>query len=193
MKEIIEFLPELFAYFIPGAITLTIYNFIFLKKQDHSAFIFWAIIISYIVKIVVDACVITRFNGVIYVVTCTMLPFILYGLQRIGLIDRLFSYLRLSDIQNIWLSTLDLDGCNYIIVYLSDGRAYCGLIHQADDDWLILTNYNSVLAKKTDENSKSKDDEPCDQILCIPMSNIECFEMAYDDGSPKIKEFYPFD
>lgn len=52
MKEIIEFLPELFAYFIPGAITLTIYNFIFLKKQDHSAFIFWAIIISYIVKIV---------------------------------------------------------------------------------------------------------------------------------------------
>lgn len=156
MKEIIEFLPELFAYFIPGAITLTIYNFIFLKKQDHSAFIFWAIIISYIVKIVVDACAITRFNGAIYVVICTMLPFILYGLQRIGLIDRLFSYLRLSDIQNIWLSTLDLDGCNYVIVYLSDGRAYCGLIHQADDDWLILTNYNSVLAKKQTKTQNLK-------------------------------------
>lgn len=84
------------------------------------------------------------------------LPFILYGLQRIGLIDRLFSYLRLSDIQNIWLSTLDLDGCNYVIVYLSDGRAYCGLIHQADDDWLILTNYNSVLAKRQTKTQNLK-------------------------------------
>lgn len=187
-EDLIQVLPELFTYFIPGAVALVIYDFIFLKKQEHSAFLFWSVVISYIVKVVVDTCVTTRFNNIICIIVCVISSFILYGLQRIGVIDKLFSFLGLSDIQNIWLSTLDLNGCNYTIVHLSNGHAYCGLVQQADDNWLILTDYNSV---RVGNNTKTKDDEPCNQILCIPMSSIECFEMAYDDGSEMLKKFYP--
>jgi len=86
--------------------------------------------------------------------------------------------------ENIWLKVLDFEDNNYIVVYLTNGRAYAGTVYTADDDWVILKDYYSI--DKTSDNN-------CKQILCIPSSKIEYFEYSYEDGSPKIKEFYPFD
>lgn len=192
LKELIEVLPDLLTYFIPGAITLAICDFIFLNKQDHTTFLFWSVIVSYITKILTDACINTRFNNIIYLVICTIIPFVLYGLKRIGAVDWVLSIFRLSDIRNIWLSTLDLDGCNYVILCLSDGTRYRGLIESADNNWVILTNYDKMDQQKPKEaQSNVAADEPYQKIICIPMAKVERFEMTYDDGSEMLKKFYP--
>lgn len=192
LKELIEVLPDLLTYFIPGAITLAICDFIFLNKQDHTTFLFWSVIISYITKIFTDACVNTHFNNIIYLVVCVIIPLVLYGLKRIGIVDWMLSIFRLSDIRNIWLSTLDLDGCNYVILCLSDGIRYRGLIESADNNWVILTNYDKMDQQKPKEaQSNVAADEPCQKIICIPMTKVERFEMTYDDDSEMLKKFYP--
>lgn len=192
LKELIEVLPDLLTYFIPGAITLAICDFIFLNKQDHTTFLFWSVIVSYITKILTDACINTGFNNIIYLVICTIIPFVLYGLKRIGAVDWVLSIFRLSDIRNIWLSTLDLDGCNYVILCLSDGTRYRGLIESADNNWVILTNYDKMDQQKPKEaQSNAAADEPYQKIICIPMTKVERFEMTYDDGSEMLKRFYP--
>lgn len=192
LKELIEVLPDLLPYFIPGAITLAICDFIFLNKQDHTTFLFWSVIVSYIIKILIDACITTQFNNIIYLIVCVLIPFILYGLKRIGVIDWTLSIFRLSDIRNIWLSTLDLDGCNYVILYLSDGTRYRGLIESADNNWVILTDYDKMdQPTPKDKQNSSTTDESCQKIICIPMTKVERFEMTYDDGSEMLKKFYP--
>lgn len=191
LKELIEVLPNLLTYFIPGAITLAICDFVFLNKQDHSTFLFWSVIVSYITKILTDACVTTQFNNVIYLVACAIIPFVLYGLKRIGVIDWILSFFRLSDIRNIWLSTLDLEGCNYVILHLSDGTKYRGLIESADNNWVILADFDEMNqpVQKEVQNATASD-EPCQKIVCIPMTKVERFEMTYDDGSKMFKKFY---
>ena len=44
IKYLIEILPDFLSYFAPGAIAIGLYNILFLKKQDHSVFIFWSIV-----------------------------------------------------------------------------------------------------------------------------------------------------
>mgnify|MGYP000169938205 FL=1 len=40
-KSTIEVLPDLLSYFIPGAVSILIYNFLFLKKIEHTELLFW--------------------------------------------------------------------------------------------------------------------------------------------------------
>ena len=54
-KSTIEVLPDLLSYFIPGAGSILIYNFLFLKKIEHTELLFWGIIISYLTKIISEA------------------------------------------------------------------------------------------------------------------------------------------
>ncbi len=183
IKYLIEILPDFLSYFAPGAIAIGLYNILFLKKQDHSVFIFWSIVYSYIIKLVASLVWADSSNLLCGIVIGVTIPLLLYFVVRVKPfgIDSIFG---VTLPENIWLKVLDFEDNNYIVVYLTNGRAYAGTVYTADDDWVILKDYYSI--------DKPKDDN-CKQILCIPSSKIEYFEYSYEDGSPKIKEFYPFD
>lgn len=183
IKYLIEILPDFLSYFAPGAIAIGLYNILFLKKQDHSVFIFWSIVYSYVIKLVASLVWENSSNLLCGIVIGIIVPLLLYFVVRVKPfgIDSIFG---VTLPENIWLKVLDFEDNNYIVVYLTNGKAYAGTVYTADDDWVILKDYYSI--------DKTLDDN-CKQILCIPSSKIEYFEYSYEDGSPKIKEFYPFD
>lgn len=123
---------------------------------------------------------VTYFCGIVIGVTIPLMLYFVVRVKPFG-IDSIFG---VTLPENIWLKVLDFEDNNYIVVYLTNGMAYAGTVYTADDDWVILKDYYSI--------DKTPDDN-CKQILCIPSSKIEYFEYLYEDGSSKIKEFYPFD
>ena len=179
IKYLIEILPDFLSYFAPGAIAIGLYNILFLKKQDHSVFIFWSIVYSYIIKLVASLVWTDSSNLLCGIVIGVTVPLLLYFVVRVKPfgVDSIFG---VTLPENIWLKVLDFEDNNYIVVYLTNGMAYAGTVYTADDDWVILKDYYSI--------DKTPDDN-CKQILCIPSSKIEYFEYSYEDGSPKIKEF----
>lgn len=54
IKDLIEVLPNLLCYFIPGAIAIKLYDILMLEKQSLESFNIWSIVWSYIIKLVAD-------------------------------------------------------------------------------------------------------------------------------------------
>ena len=183
LKDLLEILPSLLSYFIPGAVAIELYDILFLKKQEHTAFTFWSVVLSYIIKLVADSIWNNPQNSLGNIAISIIAPLLFYFLSRFKLfgIDSIFGVTTSS---NIWLKVLDFDENNYIVAHLIDGKSYIGTIYSVDNDWLILKDYYSA---------DGKSDNDCKQILCIPTSKIDRFEYAYDKDSKKLKEFYPFD
>lgn len=182
-KSLIEVLPDLLSYFIPGATSILIYNFLFLKKIEHSELLFWSVIISYLTKIFSEYLATERLVPIIHIIICIFLPLIWFGLNRIGFLNWLSKKTGLNDTENIWLKTIDFDNDNYIWLHLSDGKEYYGIVHSVDSKWLILKSYDNA-------DSEKEQKEINYQILCIPTSKIERFEMSYEDNDKMKKRFY---
>ena len=121
-KSTIEVLPDLLSYFIPGAVSILIYNFLFLKKIEHAELLFWSVIISYLTKIISEAIVPVRFVSIAHILVCIFLPLIWFGLNRIGVLSWFSKKTGLNDTENIWLKTIDFEKDNYIWLHLSDGK-----------------------------------------------------------------------
>ena len=113
-KSTIEVLPDLLSYFIPGAVSILIYNFLFLKKIEHTELLFWGIIISYLTKIISEAIVPEQFTSVAHILFCVFLPLIWFALNRVGVLSWFSKKTRLNDTENIWLRTIDFEKDNYI-------------------------------------------------------------------------------
>ena len=184
VKDLIEILPNLLCYFIPGAVAIKLYDFLMLKKQSLETFSFWSVVWSYIIKLVVDAIWKSPQNQIGNMAISVIAPLIIYFCARHNPFN-VDSFFGATPPTNIWIKMLDFDDNNYTVVHLSDGKIYNGTVYSVDDDWMILKDYSS--------GGVTKEQDPDDhQILCIPTDKIEYFEWAYEKDSEKIKEFYPF-
>lgn len=183
IKELIEVLPDLLCYFIPGAIALKLYDILLLKKHSLESFSFWSIVWSFIIKLAVDVLWKSPNNQIGNIAIAVIVPIGIYFFARYNPFG-IDSFFGATPHTNIWLEVLDFDKNNYIVVHLSDGKVYVGTIYSVDDDWTILIDYCS--GDKAQEPISSDH-----QILCIPTSKIEYFEWNYEKDSEKIKEFYP--
>lgn len=192
-KSTIEVLPDLLSYFIPGAVSILIYNFLFLKKIEHTELLFWDIIISYLTKIISEAIVPEQFTSVAHILFCVFLPLIWFALNRVGVLSWFSKKTRLNDTENIWLRTIDFEKDNYIWLHLSDGKEYYGIVYSVDSNWIILKSYD-VYNDSKNKNEQKSEQEQKDvyyQILCVPTSKIERFEISYEDNDKMKKKFYP--
>ena len=115
IKYLIEILPDFLSYFAPGAIAIGLYNILFLKKQDHSVFIFWSIVYSYIIKLVASLVWADSSNLLCGIVIGVTIPLLLYFVVRVKPfgIDSIFG---VTLPENIWLKVLDFEDNNYIVV-----------------------------------------------------------------------------
>lgn len=184
IKDLIEVLPNLLCYFIPGAIAIKLYDILMLKKQSLESFSFWSIVWSYTIKLIVEVIWKSPQNQIGNIAIAVIVPLAIYFFARCNPFG-IDSFFGVTPSTNIWLKMLDFDDNNYIVAHLSDGKIYVGTIYSVDDDWMILKDYYS--SNNTKESSS--DDH---QILCIPTDEIEYFEWVYEKDSDKIKEFYPF-
>lgn len=184
IKNLIEVLPELFCYFIPGAIAIKLYDILFLKKRSLEDFTFWSVVLSFIIKLIVDIIWKSPQNQIGNIVIAVIIPLVIYFCVRKNPFN-IDSFFGVTFPSNIWLDMLDFDNNNYVVIHMSDGKVYNGTIYSADDDWMILKDYCS--------GGETKKPDPDDhQILCIPTSEIKYLEWAYEEDSEKIKDFYPF-
>ncbi len=184
IKDLIEVLPNILCYFVPGAIAIKLYDIFMLKKQSLESFSFWSVVWSYIIKLAVDA--IWRYpqNQIGNIAIAVITPIAIYFFARYNPFN-IDSFFGATPPTNIWLEMLDFNDNNYTVVHLSDGKIYNGTVYSVDDDWMVLKDYSS--------GGETQGSDPDDhQILCIPTSKIEYFEWAYEKDSEKIKEFYPF-
>ena len=189
-KSTIEVLPDLLSYFIPGAVSILIYNFLFLKKIEHTELLFWSVIISYLTKIISEAIIPGRIASIAHILGCIFLPLIWFGLNRIGVLSWFSKKTGLNDTENIWLKTIDFEKDNYIWLHLSDGKEYYGIVYSVDSNWMILKSYDNSESKNEQKDEQEQKDVIY-QILCIPISKIERFEMSYEDNDKMKKRFYP--
>jgi hypothetical protein len=183
IKDLIEVLPNLLCYFIPGAIAIKLYDILLLKKHSLESFSFWSVVWSFIIKLAADALWKSPQNPIGNIAIAVIVPIAIYFVARCNPFG-IDSFFGATPPTNIWLEMLDFDDNNYIVIHLSNGSIYNGTIYSADNDWVILKDYCSGGETK-------KFDVDDHQILCIPTSKIEYFEWAYEKDSEKIKEFYP--
>lgn len=164
IKNIIILLPDIFLYFVPGAIFLSLFYFICSKennKETENYFVFKSIMISFIIisLLKVVAKIIRLFykfqitsteKMIIAIITSALLAYFVSryynskhfksAVKKIGINKSLYN--------NIWNDVVDFERGMWLRVYLpSEGVVYNGKLRKyeekAENYFLFLSNYQS--------------------------------------------------
>ena len=107
--ELLQGVPDILSYFIPGAVLMKVYSHFYLKRYEHSTLIFWSLFWSYIIKIATDSVYV--FNSperyLVYIAVGLVVPFFIYwfGHDLANWFLNKTTHTSIAD--NIWYATID--------------------------------------------------------------------------------------
>lgn len=175
VKEIVDFLPQLVFYFIPGAIFISIFNFIVNKKQaDYKYFIFKSLIVSYVLNEMSNTVYSWLLNvdisnklQIFTLVLSVILSYLVSILYRSRTYNNLLKFMKIyrNVKTNFWNDVFDYKNGNYLAVYLKDEKlTYYGKMLKHDEthekcfvmlkDYTVFDDEGNEIARKNDNHDR---------------------------------------
>lgn len=178
-------IPVLFSVFISGAVCITMFSKLSLKKFGYIGFFFRSIMFGIIVQRFVDWVVShTEFHFDIFnktvcysIVGCAFAILYFVLKNHVWVRWKVAKYIGVDSGDNIWTRHIDTEGRTYMLLYLDDGTYTLGCIENADDDYITLSRHCS--ADAIDEVLDKESENPTDSIICVPMNHVKRFEFLY--------------
>lgn len=197
ITQIIEALPQLFSFFVPGALMLAGYNYCFMHNKAGTNQVVPSVVASYCIKILCDGAI-AGTEGLLAVhvplALCQAIYIIVGALAGI-LIPRLLNWrpikeamaklFRIATHSNNWLNTIDFDDpATSVILRLRDGKTIFGSVVLADNQWITLVEYGCFEGSL--ENGYERHE---DRSITVPVSEILRYEVMYGQNSQIRKLF----
>lgn len=178
-------IPVLFSIFISGAVCITMFSRLALKKFSYIGFFFRSVTLGLVIKHFVDWIIshiefhISIFNQTVIcsIVGCAFAILYFMLKNHVWVRWKAAKYFGVDTADNIWTRHIDPEGRTYMLLYLDDGTYTLGCIENADDDYITLSRHCS--ANAIDEVLDKESERPTDSIICVPMSHVKRFEFLY--------------
>jgi len=195
LKIIIELIPAIFSYFVPGATFILIYQ-TFLNENFDNKHIVPSVIISYCICTLEDSLLgrwtfYYNYNYIFYFISGLFWGLIFCHVVNSEKYRDFVNRIGISPPSNIYLNSIGIDEKANLIVYTSDGRMYIGHPVYWNGEWLTLSSYYEMYKLK-DGNTEFSEDilKDRNKTLNISMIDIKRFEAIYDDDSIVGKSFF---
>lgn len=198
IKILIENLPKIFIYFVPGAIFLSITAFICSKRNsDYKYYIFKSIVISYMIIKFIELIQAISYKispflteQILAIIIAILSAYFLSILYTSSKFEKILSFFKINKTvhDNIWNDIIDYEKGTYILAYVpSEKIVYQGLFQRHEerdgDVYITISNYATKdYNNKVINNYKNLDNE----VVMINTKNISRFEFTYSNESVKI-------
>lgn len=191
--DIINEIPNILQYFVPGFIFLKLFSFFTSKKYfDLTLLSIVSVVTSFIFISLLDLIIKTEFETGQKVLICSAGAVILSIISSIIYKMKWF-YSLVSKInnkavnENMFLNILDFKNGNSVRVITKKNISYIGTLVQLEengmDSWIGLADY--IISKmENNEDIYDSIDSPRKPIVAINFSNIESIEIFYDKNRP---------
>lgn len=197
--ELIDNLPKVISYFVPGAIFISINYYICSKKKGiFEHFIFKSLIISYIIILLSDKMIQTfkitdlEFFKQIFPISIAIISsYILSAFYMSSKFEKFLDYLKIRKTvhDNFWTDIIDYENGTYLTVYLKEEElVYSGAIikheEKEDNNYLLMSNYLVY----DYEGNKISDMESDQECIVLNTNDISRYELSYSPSSKKIRK-----
>ncbi|EOU1585868.1 hypothetical protein ACSXDI_13865 [Clostridium perfringens] len=196
VKDLIEIIPNLFLYFIPGYIAITIKNYYkSQKKSNDNHIIIMSLVISFIIKSLSDGflylfncifklnIILTKFNEPIVLISCSIIFGVAWYKYYGSFIDKFIRQKLESNIEsepNVWNYAMKSVNGSWVTVHLYNvNKVYQGklIAYTIDPDEknreVLLCSYARYNLETGDLIESFNDDKKCVLINCNDLVDIE--------------------
>lgn len=185
MIEFIQNIPLLLVYFVPGAITVWLFRYFTEREQDNNTLILYGVIISGLIKGTADVVSCRTHSLVAYGLVGVAVAIIAFVIIKSHMAQVVTSWLKITPTSNVLLNTIDLHDGTRLMVHMKSGDIFCGRIDTIDKNWITLWEYE-LCDPRTGKNAETY----TQGLLCIPMSEVKCFETAYENDDTPIMRIH---
>lgn len=194
IKELVNNLPLILEYFVPGFIFAIVYQFLTSKNFKNVGFITIACIVSsVIIKNILATLHLYIFPSVVFsneakvIITCIFAILISIGCAKISelkIVNKGFSLLSHKSIYNdVWRDVIDYKLGTTLIIYSKNEMIIGKLwVHEEKglDSWFVLRDY-IIVNMETNETLESDSFEESKSTIAINLKNIEKIEIHYNN------------
>ena len=184
ISEILNQIPIILEYFIPGFVFLTLFNFFTSRKSEKYQLI-TSVVISYIIKSSLSILHTVMLTHVIFRTSEKVIILVINSIVTAILLSVVYKSKWLQHIlikignntvhDNIWIDVLDQNDGSIVRVDLGD-TVYFGVVELHDNDknypWFILKN---CCIKKADQDNL--EEKPCGTRIAINILNAKSIEI----------------
>lgn len=147
IQIIVEQLPLILQYFIPGYIFIYVFYFFTSKKSSQGQnTLLYAVIVSYFLKSIVDTTIFK--NNTVFLCLCALVASIVtIQLSRRRILEKIFSKINHKAVfEDIWLNVLDYDEGTTLRFTCYDGSTIIGILmfheEKENNSWFIISDYS---------------------------------------------------
>jgi len=194
--SIIKLLPEISMYFIPGAVFLTLFNFIVSKDVlDKQYFVFKSIVISYIIIGIADFIISLCVPYLVIVGIISIVGGYFCGkLYHSSVLEWLLGLFRINKTvnDNFWEDINDFNKGTFITAYSKvDDKIYQGSIFKIENKqrnpYIMIYDYEVYEGSKKEENLIEKSEFGKIENIVLNPDDMKSIYVTYSDDSKKIK------
>lgn len=193
LNELINAIPSILQYVIPGTLCVLLYEFILSKKYNVKYVLFFGCIISYVLlsfvsfinevffpNLLLNNVLVTSFITTFLGLVLTFILGIICN-SKIGN-DIIVFFFGKNTYDNIWRDIIDYKQGSNLKIFLKNKNYYIighfNIIEEKEDEsWLVLkgfAKYNVSNNKEIEDHLEDKPENPC---IAIRVKDIDYFEV----------------